>query len=127
MVAVGGCGGVGVVRVVGRLLGRGGAGGGALPLPPLGPRIWKRELRREGVRVLGVRKLRGAKGGLSGRVPELEEALRGIVAGARGGGRGGGGGRPESVSASEGTTAVGREPRAMAVSRPRLSALFPSV
>lgn len=86
----------------------------------------------ESVRVLGVRKLRGAKAGLAGRVPELEEALRGIVAGARGGGsgRGGGGGRPESVSASEGTTAVGREPRAMAVSRPRLSApsnlgLFP--
>lgn len=52
--------------MVSRLLGRGGAGGGALPLPPLGPRIWKRELRREGVRVLGVRKLRGAKGGLSG-------------------------------------------------------------
>ena len=48
--------------------------------------------------------------------------MRGIVAGARGGGRGGGGGRPESMSASEGTTAVGREARAMAVSRPRLSA-----
>lgn len=80
-----------------RLLGRGGAGGGALPLPRLGPRIWKRELRRESVRVMEVRKLRGAEWGLAGRVPELEEALRGIVAGTRGGGRGGGGGRPESV------------------------------
>lgn len=73
-----------------------------------------------------MRKLPGAKAGLAGRVPELEEALRGIVAGARGGGsgRGGGGGRPESVSASEGTTAVGREPRAMAVSRPKAFSSF---
>jgi len=67
------------------------------------------EWKRDGVRVLGVRELRGAKRVRAGRVPEVEEALRGIVAGARGGGRGGGGGSPESVPASEGTTAVGRK------------------
>ena len=77
------------------------------------------EWKRDGVRVLGVRELRGAKRVRAGRVPEVEEALRGIVAGARGGGRGGGGGSPESMPASEGTTAVGRKARARGVSRSR--------
>jgi hypothetical protein len=47
--------------------------------------------------------LRGAEG--SGRVPEEEEALRGIVAGAGGGGSGGG--SLDCVPASEGATGGG--------------------
>lgn len=92
--------------------------GAALPLPPFGPRIWGQERKRRLGFWAGCENCEAEMGvGRGAYLSWWRPCAASSPAAPGGGGRGGWGAR--SVSASEGTTAVGPEARARGVVRSR--------